>query len=93
MYSAINMTMDDSYIYVFEREHWGERRNVETGEWEPCYDSYLQIYDYDLNKLAEYNFGDVIAEVVPEPATQYSGDGEEKEYKYINKLPGLCFSK
>lgn len=91
MYSAIDMTMDDSYIYVFEREHWEERRNVENGEWESCYDSYLQIYDYDLNKLAEYDFGDVIAEVVPELAAQYSRDGEEKEYKYINKLPGLCF--
>ncbi|MBQ8314893.1 MAG: hypothetical protein IJX95_04030, partial [Lachnospiraceae bacterium] len=68
MYSAIHMTMDDTYVYVFGKEERGERRNAETGEWGPFYDSYLQIYDHDLNKLTEYNFGDVLAEAVPELA-------------------------
>ena len=87
-YGAIDMTMDASYIYVFEREQWGERRSVETGERGPYYDNYLQIYDHDLNKLAEYNFGDVIAEVVPELATQ---DSEDEEYKYVYKRNALYF--
>lgn len=91
MYSAIHMTMDDTYVYVFGKEERGERRNAETGEWGPFYDSYLQIYDHDLNKLTEYNFGDVLAEAVPELAEIPFEGGEDNEYKFIYKLPGLYF--
>ncbi len=91
MYSAIHMTMDDTYVYVFGKEERGERRNAETGEWGPFYDCYLQIYDHDLNKLTEYNFGDVLAEAVPELAEIPFEGGEDNEYKFIYKLPGLYF--
>lgn len=88
IYNAIQMTMDGAYIYVFEREDqqagW---REPESGAYTSRYESYIHIYDYDLNRLAEVNFGAALTEVLPEIDEYY----ESETYTYLSKQPALCF--
>lgn len=90
MVDVLDMTMDDTYIYVFEQEVSGERLDADTGEWVPFYDSYIQIYDHDLNKVVEFDFADAVVEAMPEmkegPITKK--DGETVLY---SKKPALYF--
>jgi len=88
IYDAIQMTMDDAYIYVFERESQRQgKKDPETGANESLYESYIHIYDYDLNKLVEFDFGDAVIEVLPEIDEYY----ESEKYTYLSKQSDLCF--
>ncbi len=90
MYGAIQMTMDESYIYVFEREAQRPGWNDPvTGAYESLYESYIHIYDHDLKKLTEINFGDAVTDILPELDEYYVSD--EETYTYLYKQPALCF--